>query len=153
MTLSMMTCWTVYLVMAQYRCPHSPSGAGQAAYRCSHIHYFTNWLRVTTINRHVPGFVFLFVLKGKFVLFNDASKVHWFSHLRLLDIKLMVIVISFFRGNPLSPYRLLFSISSKRSFFICTFPLPLMDQLWTENSPNCKCIRCALPSELSHSVC
>ena len=49
----------------------------------------------------------------------------------------MVIVTYFCRGNPLSPHRLLFPISSKRSF-ICTFPQtgqhipqPLVDQLWT----------------------
>ena len=51
--------------------------------------------------------------QGAFVLFNNASRVHWFSYHRPLDIKHLVIVAYFFRGNPLSPDRLLFSISSK----------------------------------------
>ena len=75
-------------------------------------------------------------LKGKFVLFNDVSGAHWIWYHRLLDIKHMLIVTYFFRGNPLSPYSLLFPISSKGSF-ICVFPQtgryipqPLMDQLW-----------------------
>ena len=53
----------------------------------------------------------------------------------ILDVQHMVIVAYFFRGNVLLPHRLLFPISSKRSF-ICTFPKtgqhipqPLMDQL------------------------
>ena len=40
---------------------------------------------------------------------------------RLLDIKHVVIVTHSFRGNPLSPQRLLFPVSSKGSF-ISTFP-------------------------------
>ena len=72
---------------------------------------------------------------GQFVLFNDGSRAHWFSYHLLLDVKQMVIVTYFFRGDPLLPHRLLFPISSKCSF-ICTFPqtgqhIPLMDQLWT----------------------
>ena len=59
--------------------------------------------------------------KGKFALFNDASRGHWFSYHRLLGVKQMVIVTYFFKGNPLSPHRLLLPISSKRSF-IYTFP-------------------------------
>ena len=49
------------------------------------------------------------------------------------DIKHMVIVTYFFKGNPLLPHRLLFPI--------CAFPQtgqhitqPLMDQLWTTGS-------------------
>ena len=44
-----------------------------------------------------------------------------FHIIDLLDVKHMVILTHFFRGNPLSPHRLLFPISIKRSF-ICTFP-------------------------------
>ena len=61
------------------------------------------------------------IYKGKFVLFNDASRAHWLSYHRLLDIRHMVIVTYFFRGNLLSLHRLLFQISSKGPF-ICTFP-------------------------------
>ena len=90
--------------------------------------------------------------KSKFVLCNDAPRAHGFSYHQLLDVKHMVIMTYFFRGDPLPPHRQLFPISSKGSF-ICTFlktgqhlPQPLMNQLcgplvWTENSPNCKCIR------------
>ena len=58
----------------------------------------------------------------------------------------MVIVTYLFRGNPLSPNRLLFSISSKGSF-ICTFRQTGPHILWwtssgplvgAENSPNWK---------------
>ena len=59
--------------------------------------------------------------KEKFVSINDASRAHRFSYHRLLDIKHMVIVTYFSRGNPLSPHSLLFPISSKGSF-IYTFP-------------------------------
>ena len=81
-------------------------------------------------------------VKGKFVLFNDASRTHWFSYHQLLEIKHMVIVTYFFRGNLPSPHRLLFVIRSK-GFCICSFPQtgehipqPVMDHLFgTENSP------------------
>ena len=59
--------------------------------------------------------------KGKFVLFKHTSREPYFSYHRLLDIKHMVIMTYFFKGNLLSPHRLLFPISSKGSF-ICTFP-------------------------------
>ena len=72
----------------------------------------------------------------KFILLNDASGGHWFLSHRLLDVKHMVIVTYLFRGNLLSPHRLLFLIGSKGSF-ICPLPQtgqhmpqPLMDQLW-----------------------
>ena len=42
------------------------------------------------------------------VLFNDASRARWFPYHRLLDVKHMVILTYLFRGNPLSPPRLLF---------------------------------------------
>ena len=78
--------------------------------------------------------------KGKFVLFNDASRSHWFSYHWLLDVKHMVIVTYFFRGNLLLSHRLLFLISSKQSL-ICIFShtwrnilQPLLDQLWTSGS-------------------
>ena len=58
--------------------------------------------------------------KGKFILFNDASRGHLFSYPRLLNVKGMVIVTYFFRGNLLLPYRLLFPISNMGSF-ISTF--------------------------------
>ena len=66
-------------------------------------------------------------------------EAHWFSFdtILLLYVKHMVIVSYFFKGNPPSPHRLLFPISSKGSF-IGTFPQlgqyilqPLMDRLWT----------------------
>ena len=51
----------------------------------------------------------------------------------------MVIAKSFFRGNLLSPHKLLFSMRNKGSY-ICMFPQagqhipqPLMDQLWTDH--------------------
>ena len=50
----------------------------------------------------------------KFVLFNDASRAHWFSYHRLLDVKHLVILTYFFGGNHLSSPRLLFPISSNR---------------------------------------
>ena len=87
--------------------------------------------------------------KGKFVLFIDASRAHQFSYHLLLDITCMVTLTYFFRGNPLTPHRLLFPISSKVSF-ICTFPT--YRSLWcisygplvgTENCPNCKWVHCA----------
>ena len=81
---------------------------------------------------HVPN-----IYNGKFVLFKYASRAHCCSYHRLLDIKHMVMLTYFFRGNLLSPHRLLSLISSKGSF-MCTFqqtghhkPQPLMDQLWT----------------------
>ena len=46
--------------------------------------------------------------KGKYVLFSATSRAHWFSYHRLLDIKHVVIVTYFFRGNLLSPHRLHF---------------------------------------------
>ena len=70
----------------------------------------------------------------QFVLFNDATRTHWFSYHWLLGIKHIVIVTYFFR--------LLFPISSKISF-ICTFPqtgqhFPLVDHTsgtmsWNQN--------------------
>ena len=45
--------------------------------------------------------------RGKFVLFNDASRAQWFSYHWQLDVKLMVIVTYLFWGNPLSPHMLL----------------------------------------------
>ena len=86
-------------------------------------------------------------INGKFVLFNGASRAHWFSYHRLLDIKHMAIVTYFFRGNLPSPHRLLFPISSSRGSFICTFPQTQQHNHWwtscgllveRENSPNCK---------------
>ena len=77
------------------------------------------------------------IQNGKFVWFNDASRPHWFSYHWLLDIKHMVIMTYFFRGNPLLAHRLLFPKTSKGSFR-CTLsqtgehiPQPLVDQLWT----------------------
>ena len=70
-------------------------------------------------------------------------------HHRLLDVKYIVIVTYFFRGNLLSSQRLLFLISSKGSLYAlshrqdstynslwCTSCGPLVG---TENSSNCKC--------------
>ena len=75
--------------------------------------------------------------EGKFLLFNYSSRAHCVSYHQLLDIMHMAVVTYFFRGNLLSPNRLLFLITSKGSF-ICTFPQtrkhipqPLLDQLWT----------------------
>ena len=75
--------------------------------------------------------------KGKLILFNRASKAHWFSYHWPLDVKQKVTLTCLFRGNLLLPHRLLFPISSERSF-IHTFPQtrqripqPLTDQLWT----------------------
>ena len=92
--------------------------------------------------------------RGKFVLFNNASRAQWFLYHWLLEIKCMVIVTYFIGRNTLFPHKVLFLISSK--IFYMHFPTdrtgqnipqPLMDQLWTsvvtENSPNCKCICCA----------
>ena len=36
---------------------------------------------------------------AKFVLFSDTFRAHWFSYHWLLDVKRMVIVTYFFRGN------------------------------------------------------
>ena len=74
--------------------------------------------------------------KGKFVLFNDSSRAHWFSYHQLLDINHIVIVPYFFRGNPLSPCRLLLPISTRD--LLCTLS---HRQDSTEDSPNCKCYK------------
>ena len=77
--------------------------------------------------------------KRKFVLLIDTSRAHWFSYHRLLDddMKIAWALWHFYRGNPLSPHKLHFSISSKGSF-TCIFPQtgqhipqPLTDQSWT----------------------
>ena len=61
--------------------------------------------------------VLYFLEKKESVLFNDTSRAHWFSYDRLLDVKhIYGIVTYFFRGNPLLPHRLLLIISSKGSF-------------------------------------
>ena len=67
---------------------------------------------------------------GKFVLFIDASRTHWFLYHRLLDIKRMVIVAYFFRGNPLSPQT---TLSNKHTFPEIGQHIqpPLLDQLWS----------------------
>ena len=75
------------------------------------------------------GMKFFFVLLTMPLEHIDVS-YQW-----LLDVNHMIIVTYSFRGSLLSPYRPLFSISSKGSF-ICTFPqtkqhIHLMDQLWT----------------------
>ena len=88
--------------------------------------------------------------KGKYVFFNDPSSTQWFSY-RLFDVKHMVIVTYLFRGNPLSPHRLLFPIITSKGSFIITFPRQYHTHhsLWwtsygpqvgTENSPNYKCL-------------
>ena len=59
------------------------------------------------------------IKKVKLVLFNDASRMHWFSYQRLLDIKHMVILTYFYRWTAMSPHRPLFPIMV---FFICKFP-------------------------------
>ena len=62
---------------------------------------------------------------------------YWTSSIYIYIYIYIVIVTYFFRWNLLWPNRLLFLISSKRSF-ICTFPQtgqhipqPLTDQMWT----------------------
>ena len=77
------------------------------------------------------------IKRGIFVLSNDTSWAQLFSHYWLLNVNQIVIVTYFCRRNPLSPYILLFPISSNQSL-IYTFPQteqhllePLMDQLWT----------------------
>ena len=62
----------------------------------------------------------------KFGLFNDAFRKYWLSYHRILDIKYMVIVIYFFWGNLLLPYRLQVPKSSN-IYFICTFPQTAVD--------------------------
>ena len=69
------------------------------------------------------------------VLLNDASRALRFSYHWLLDVKYVVILTYFFRGNLLSPKRLFFQISCK-GYFICTsprpgqhIPQPLIDQV------------------------
>ena len=79
-----------------------------------------NHTHKTTRKHSGWGVVGVYFRKRKFVLFIDASRAHWFSYIWLLDIKYMVMVTYFPRGNSLSPYRLLFLISSKGSFR-CTF--------------------------------
>ena len=66
----------------------------------------------------------IMITKGKFILFTDPTRAHWFSYHQLFDLKHMIIVTYFFRGNPL-----LFPISSKGSF-ICTFPQLGQHSLW-----------------------
>ena len=71
----------------------------------------------------------------KFVLFNNASREYIDFHIIGYWMSSIWSLTSFFRGNPLSPHRLLFPISSKGSL-ICNFlqtgyhiPQPLMGQL------------------------
>ena len=89
---------------------------------------------------YIPDLNKLMQKRDSFFLYNDASRAHWFSYHRLLDIKHMVIVKYFFKENLLLPHRLLFPISSKGSF-TCTFPQtgqhitqPLIDHLWATGS-------------------
>ena len=53
-------------------------------------------VKVLTPSQWSSAECYLILLVGKFVLCNDASRAH-----RLLDIKHMVIVTYFFRGNLL----------------------------------------------------
>ena len=59
----------------------------------------------------------LILFERKFVLFNEDSRTHWFSYHQLLDVKYVVIVTYFLRGNPLLPHRLPFPISSNGSLY------------------------------------
>ena len=69
-------------------------------------------------------------------MFNN--KAIWFSYHWLLDIKHMVIVTYIFRGNLPLVHRLLFPISSNRSF-ICSWWASCGPLVGVENSPNWKC--------------
>ena len=44
------------------------------------------------------------VMERKFVLFNDASRAHWFSYHWLLDVRHMVIVTYFFLEETRCPH-------------------------------------------------
>jgi hypothetical protein len=86
----------------------------------------------------IVWWIILYKRKLKFVLFNDASRVHWFTYLIIgyWTSNIWSFWHMSFRGNPLLPHRLLFLISTKGSF-ICTFPptrqhIPWpLNQLWT----------------------
>ena len=69
--------------------------------------------------------------KGKFVLFNDASRAYWFSYHRLLDVKHMVIatdkytrlsIINYRSPGCARPYRALMQTRfGKGAFLFCTY--------------------------------